>query len=86
MNYFLDDIYHGQNILKEGIIPAQQIMTHEAFQPHMLKHHLKGKIYSQISGIDIIRDDQGDFFVLEDNLRTPSGVSYMLESRKISQN
>ncbi|ATU45788.1 hypothetical protein CS557_09965 [Acinetobacter junii] len=85
LNYFLDDIYHGQNILKEGIIPAQQIMTHEAFQPHMLKHHLKGKIYSQISGIDIIRDDQGDFFVLEDNLRTPSGVSYMLESRKISQ-
>lgn len=85
LNYFLEDIYHGQNILKEGLIPAQQVMTHEAFQPHMLKHALKGKIYSQISGIDIVRDGRGDFFVLEDNLRTPSGVSYMIESRKISQ-
>ena len=85
LNLFLDDIYHQQNILKDGLIPAAQIMSHEAFQPHMLKHNLKGKIYSQISGIDIIRDGQGDFFVLEDNLRTPSGVSYMIESRKISQ-
>lgn len=60
-------------------------MGNEAFQPHMLKHALKGKIYSQISGIDIIRDGEGEFFVLEDNLRTPSGVSYMIESRNISQ-
>lgn len=51
----------------------------------MLKHTLKGKIYSQISGIDIIRDSEGEFFVLEDNLRTPSGVSYMIECRNISQ-
>jgi uncharacterized circularly permuted ATP-grasp superfamily protein len=85
LNLFLDDIYHGQQILNEGLIPAAQVIAHEAFQPHMLQHQLKGKIYSQISGIDIIRDGQGDFFVLEDNLRTPSGVSYMLESRKISQ-
>ncbi|MEO3357208.1 circularly permuted type 2 ATP-grasp protein [Acinetobacter haemolyticus] len=85
LNHFLDDIYHRQHILKEGLISEYQVMTHEAFQPHMLKHHLKGKIYSQISGIDIIRDGKGDFYVLEDNLRTPSGVSYMLESRKISQ-
>ena len=85
LNSFLDDIYHGQHILKEGLIPADQVIAHEAFQPHMLNHHLKGKVYSQISGIDIIRDGQGDFFVLEDNLRTPSGVSYMLVSRKISQ-
>lgn len=85
LNYFLDDIYHGQHILKEQIIPEEQIMGNDAFQPHMLKHSLKGKIYSQISGIDIIRDDEGEFFVLEDNLRTPSGVSYMIESRNISQ-
>ncbi|NEU33679.1 circularly permuted type 2 ATP-grasp protein, partial [bacterium LRH843] len=57
----------------------------EAYQPHMYEHRLKGQIYSQISGIDIIRDRQGEFYVLEDNLRTPSGVSYMLESRKISE-
>ncbi|MFH4189269.1 circularly permuted type 2 ATP-grasp protein, partial [Acinetobacter baumannii] len=72
-------------ILKEQLIPENHIICHEAFQPHMLKHKLKGKIYSQISGIDIIRDGEGEFFVLEDNLRTPSGVSYMIECRNISQ-
>lgn len=75
----------NKTFLRMELIPAHQVMAHEAFQPHMLRHHLKGKVYSQISGIDIIRDGRGDFFVLEDNLRTPSGVSYMLESRKISQ-
>ena len=85
LNLFLDDIYHDQAILKEGIVPELPVLTHEAYQPMMFKHDLKGKIYSQISGIDIVRDKQGDFFVLEDNLRTPSGVSYMLESRKISE-
>lgn len=84
LNYFLADIYSQQNILNEKIIPAEQVLTHEAFQPWMMNFDLKGKIYSQISGIDIIRDGVGDFYVLEDNLRTPSGVSYMLESRKIS--
>jgi uncharacterized circularly permuted ATP-grasp superfamily protein len=85
LNLFLHDIYHEQDILKAGLVPEVQVLSHEAYQPHMYKHHLKGKIYSQISGIDIIRDGQGEFYVLEDNLRTPSGVSYMLESRKISQ-
>lgn len=85
LNHFLDDIYHRQHILKDGIVPELQVLTHEAYQPLMCNHTLKGKIYSQISGIDIVRDKQGDFFVLEDNLRTPSGVSYMLESRKISE-
>lgn len=85
LNLFLHDIYHQQEILKSGIVPELQVLTHEAYQPHMFGHSLKGKIYSQISGIDIIRDSTGDFYVLEDNLRTPSGVSYMLEGRKISQ-
>ncbi len=85
LNHFLQDIYHQQDILQAGLIPEQQIFTHEAFQPHMLKHQLKGNIYAHISGIDIVRDGKGEFYVLEDNLRTPSGVSYMLESRKISQ-
>lgn len=85
LNLFLHDIYHEQEILKAGIVPAQQVLSHEAYLPQMLGHHLKGGIYSQISGIDIIRDRAGKFYVLEDNLRTPSGVSYMLESRKISQ-
>jgi uncharacterized circularly permuted ATP-grasp superfamily protein len=85
LNYFLDDIYHNQTILKENIIPEIQVLTHEAYLPLMCNHTLKGKIYSQISGIDIVRDKAGEFYVLEDNLRTPSGVSYMLESRKISE-
>ncbi|MBP7218243.1 MAG: circularly permuted type 2 ATP-grasp protein [Acinetobacter sp.] len=85
LNLFLDDIYHDQNILNDGLIPAQQVMTHSAFQPHMLKHHLQGKIYAHISGIDVVRDETGEFFALEDNLRMPSGVSYMVECRKISQ-
>lgn len=85
LNAFLHDIYHGQEILKEGIIPPEQVLQHEAYQPWMLNFEVKGQIYSHISGVDIIRDDVGDFFVLEDNLRTPSGVSYMLESRKISE-
>ncbi|MCH4242886.1 circularly permuted type 2 ATP-grasp protein [Acinetobacter gerneri] len=85
LNLFLDDIYHQQEILRSGLVPAQQVLGHEAFLPQMMGLDLKGKIYSHISGIDIIRDRSGEFFVLEDNLRTPSGVSYMLESRKISE-
>ncbi len=85
LNLFLHDIYHSQDILKANIVPELQVLTHEAYQPHMYQHSLKGGIYSQISGIDIIRDAKGECYVLEDNLRTPSGVSYMLESRKISQ-
>lgn len=85
LNLFLNDIYHHQDILKANIVPELQVLSHEAYQPHMCMHSLKGKIYSQISGVDIIRDAKGEFYVLEDNLRTPSGVSYMLESRKISQ-
>ena len=85
LNLFLDDIYHDRHILKDGIIPELQVLSHEAYQPMMIGHNLHGKIYSQISGVDIIRDGSGEFYVLEDNLRTPSGVSYMLESRKMSQ-
>lgn len=85
LNLFLDDIYHHQAILKAGLVPDLQVLSHEAYLPLMHKHEVKGKIYSQISGIDIVRDQHGEFFVLEDNLRTPSGVSYMLESRKISE-
>ena len=85
LNAFLHDVYHEQAILNDGIIPKEQVLQHEAYQPWMLNFPLKGKIYSNISGIDIIRDGAGDFYVLEDNLRTPSGVSYMLESRKISE-
>lgn len=85
LNAFLHDIYHHQDIIRAGIIPAEQVIAHDCFQPWMLNIDLPGKIYSQISGVDLIRHGDGQYYVLEDNLRTPSGVSYMLEGRAISQ-
>ena len=85
LNAFLHDIYHQQNIIRAGIIPAVQIMNNDCFQPWMLGKQLAGQVYAQVSGIDLVRDGEGNYCVLEDNLRTPSGVSYMLESRRISE-
>jgi uncharacterized circularly permuted ATP-grasp superfamily protein len=83
LNRFLDDIYHGQEILKAGVIPAEQVLTNEAYQVAMLGLDLPNKVYSHVAGIDLVRNDDGAYYVLEDNLRTPSGVSYMLENRKM---
>ncbi len=85
LNAFLHDIYHHQDIIRAGIIPAEQILANDCFQPWMLNVDLPGKVYAHISGIDLIRHGDGMYYVLEDNLRTPSGVSYMLEGRAISQ-
>ncbi|MEY2863993.1 MAG: hypothetical protein RLY58_1700 [Pseudomonadota bacterium] len=85
LNAFLHDIYHQQNIVRAGLIPAAQILDNACYQPWMLGLDLKGQVYSQISGIDLVRDGEGRYCVLEDNLRTPSGVSYMLEGRSISR-
>lgn len=85
LNLFLKDIYNDQQIVKENIIPANLI----ASCPHYLRevHGIKvpQDIYVHISGIDLIRGDDGKFYILEDNLRTPSGVSYMLENREITK-
>ncbi|HEY5636518.1 MAG TPA: circularly permuted type 2 ATP-grasp protein [Burkholderiales bacterium] len=83
LNRFLHDIYHKQEILRAGVVPEAQVLTHEAYQVAMLGLDLPHHVYSQISGVDLIRNDTGDWYVLEDNLRTPSGVSYMLENRKM---
>jgi uncharacterized circularly permuted ATP-grasp superfamily protein len=85
LNAFLHDIYHKQDIIRAGIIPAAQILANDCFQPWMLNVDLPGQIYAHISGIDLVRHGDGMYYVLEDNLRTPSGVSYMLEGRSISQ-
>ncbi|MBL6726953.1 MAG: circularly permuted type 2 ATP-grasp protein [Methylophilaceae bacterium] len=82
LNLFLDDIYHKQSIIKDGLIPAS-IIQHNQFRVEMVNMDLPNKVYSHISGIDIVRTGKDDFFVLEDNLRTPSGVSYMLDNRKM---
>src|SRR6056297_4040894 len=82
INAFLHDIYHGQEILKAGRIPREMISTNSAFEPRMLGVTPPGGIYTHIVGIDLVRTGPDEFFVLEDNARTPSGVSYMLENRE----
>src|ERR1700678_1191393 len=83
LNSFIHDIYHDQQILKAGIIPTEQVLCNAQYRPEMQGVDVPGGIYAHIAGIDIIRDDAGEFRVLEDNLRVPSGVSYMLENRKM---
>ena len=83
LNMFLHDVYHEQNILKAGIIPPDRIFNNAQYRPEMQGVNVARQIYSHISGIDIVRAGEGEFYVLEDNLRVPSGVSYMLEDRKM---
>lgn len=83
LNRFLHDIYHGQEILKAAVIPPEQVLANEAYQVAMLGLDLPNGVYSHVAGIDLIRHEDGTYYVLEDNLRTPSGVSYMLENRKM---
>ncbi len=82
LNAFLKDIYHGQEILKAGVIPAQQVLGNKLYRPEMHGFNVPGDVYIHVAGIDVVKTDD-DFYVLEDNLRTPSGVSYMLENRKM---
>ena len=82
LNAFLDDIYHRQEILKAGRIPKALIANNEAFLPEMIGVRPPGGVYTHIIGVDIVRTSENEFFVLEDNARTPSGVSYMLENRE----
>jgi uncharacterized circularly permuted ATP-grasp superfamily protein len=83
LNRFLHDVYHAQDILRAGVIPPEQILTHDAYQVAMVGVDVPNDVYCHISGIDIVRDGSGEYYVLEDNLRTPSGVSYMLENRRM---
>ena len=82
INAFLYDIYHRQEILRAGRIPVDMIANNDAFQPLMVGISPPGNIYTHIVGTDIVRTGEDEFFVLEDNVRTPSGVSYMLENRE----
>jgi uncharacterized circularly permuted ATP-grasp superfamily protein len=82
LNAFMYDIYHRQEIIKAGKIPEELVIGNSAFVPEMMGVEPPLGIYSHIIGIDIVRTSENDFFVLEDNTRTPSGVSYMLENRE----
>jgi uncharacterized circularly permuted ATP-grasp superfamily protein len=83
LNLFCQDIYHDQRILKERIIPPELIYGAKMFRREMFGVHVPRDIYIHICGTDLIRDNKGNYFVLEDNGRTPSGVSYVLENRTV---
>jgi len=83
LNRFLHDIYHGQEILHAGKIPAEQVHHNAQFRKEMVGVDVPGGVYAHIAGVDLVRHCDGQYYVLEDNLRTPSGVSYMLENRKM---
>ncbi|CEG07543.1 hypothetical protein BN961_00935 [Afipia felis] len=83
LKMFLSDIYHARDILRAGIIPDDLIFQNPVFRPEMNGQDVPHDIYVHVAGIDVIRTDDNDFIVLEDNARTPSGVSYMLENREI---
>jgi uncharacterized circularly permuted ATP-grasp superfamily protein len=87
LNRFVFDVYHAQDIIKAGVVPSDQVFQNAQFRPEMMGVNVPGNVYSHIAGIDIVRAPnaagEGEYYVLEDNLRVPSGVSYMLENRKM---
>ncbi|MEG2629903.1 MAG: circularly permuted type 2 ATP-grasp protein [Comamonas sp.] len=87
LNRFIHDVYHDQEILRAGIVPTDLVLQNAQYRPEMVGVNVPNDIYAQIAGIDIVRaanaDGVGEYFVLEDNLRVPSGVSYMLENRRM---
>ncbi len=88
LNRFIHDCYHDQEIFKAGIVPSEQVAGNAQFRQEMVGVDVAGGVYSHISGVDIVRavnaKGEPEYFVLEDNLRVPSGVSYMLENRKMT--
>jgi uncharacterized circularly permuted ATP-grasp superfamily protein len=87
LNRFIEDVYNQQEILRAGVVPSDMVLHNAQFRPEMVGVKVPGNIYTHVSGIDIVRapnaKGEGEYFVLEDNLRVPSGVSYMLEDRKM---
>ena len=85
LNAFLHDVYHDRDIIRAGRMPERLILHNAEFRPEMNGLDLPGRVYSHISGIDMVRTGPDDYYVLEDNCRTPSGVSYMVENREVMQ-
>ena len=83
LNMFLRDIYHGADIIRAGVVPEDLVYQNPYFRPEMINAPVAHDIYVQIAGIDLVRVGPDTFYVLEDNARTPSGVSYMLENREV---
>jgi uncharacterized circularly permuted ATP-grasp superfamily protein len=85
LNRFIDDLYNEQNCIKDGIIPEYIIKESKNFRPECVGMSPPYGVWAHICGTDLVRDETGQFYVLEDNLRVPSGVSYMLENRAITK-
>jgi len=81
LNLFLRDVYHDQKIIKDGVVPAELVHTASHYRPEFRGVHVPHDIYIHICGTDLVRGDDGEYYVLEDNGRCPSGASYMLENR-----
>ncbi|MCI4663103.1 MAG: circularly permuted type 2 ATP-grasp protein [Neomegalonema sp.] len=85
INAFLHDIYHDQKILKDGVVPAELVLSNPGYLQQMVGVDMPQRCYAHIAGIDLVRGGDGAFYVLEDNARTPSGVSYVVENRHLMQ-
>jgi uncharacterized circularly permuted ATP-grasp superfamily protein len=83
LNAFIHDVYHDREIIRAGHVPERLILNNPQFRPEMAGFDVPGGIYSQIAGIDMVRTGPDQYYVLEDNCRTPSGVSYMVENREV---
>jgi uncharacterized circularly permuted ATP-grasp superfamily protein len=83
LNAFLHDIYHEQRILADGLVPAERVLGNTQYRREMQGVDVPASIYAHITGVDLVRAGDGEWYVLEDNLRVPSGVSYMLENRRM---
>lgn len=85
LNAFIHDVYHDRDIIRAGRVPEALILHNSEFRPEMAGLDLPGQMYSHVAGIDMVRTGPDDYYVLEDNCRTPSGVSYMVENREVMQ-
>src|SRR5580700_6696962 len=83
LNEFIDDIYHDQKILKDKVIPEEVILSAASYRPQCRGTNPPGRVWCHITGTDLVRHGDGQIYVLEDNLRVPSGVSYVLENRDL---
>src|SRR5437867_11173602 len=83
LNLFIDDIYHDQKIVRDGVVPSEVIRSAKSFRPQCVGLNPPRGIWCHVTGTDLVRDRDGQIYVLEDNLRCPSGVSYVLENRQV---
>ncbi len=85
LNHFIDDLYNERRVIADGVFPAELLLDSVNYRPQCRNVHPKFGVWAHISGSDLVRDHDGEFYVLEDNLRVPSGVSYMIENRAVAK-